>query len=77
MNHHKLDMVRQEMARVDINILGISELTRTGMGEFNSDDHYIYYCGKRSLRRNGVAHIVKKRAHNAIFRCDLTNEKMI
>ena len=61
MNHHKLDMVRQEMARVDINILGISELKWTGMGEFNSDDHYIYYCGQKALRTNGVALIVNNR----------------
>ena len=61
MNQGKLEVVKQEMARVNINILGISELKWTGMGEFNSDDHYIYYCGKESLRRNGVAIIVNKR----------------
>ena len=61
MNQDKLDVVRQEMARMNINILGISKLKQTGMGEFNSDDHYIYYCGQESLRRNGVAIIVKKR----------------
>ena len=61
MNQGKLDMVKQEMARMDINIIGISELKWTGMGEFNSDDHYIYYCGKKSLRRNGVALTVNKR----------------
>ena len=61
MNQGKLDMVKQEMARVSIDILGISELKRTGMGEFNSDDHYIYYCGQESLRKNGIALIVNKR----------------
>ena len=61
MNQGKLEMVKQEMARVNIDILGISELKWTGLGEFNSDDHYIYYCGQESLRRNGVAIIVNKR----------------
>ena len=61
MNQGKLEMVKQEMARLNINILGISKLKWTGMGEFNSDDHYIYYCGQESLRRNGVAIIVHKR----------------
>ena len=61
MNQGKLEVVKQEMARVNINILGISELKRTGMGETNTDDHYIYYCGEESLRRNGVAIIVNKR----------------
>ena len=61
MNQGKLEVVKQEMARVNVNFLGISELKWTGMGEFNTDDHYIYYCGKESLRRNGVAIIVKKR----------------
>ena len=65
MNHGKLEVVKQEMARVNVNILGVSELKWTGMGEFNSDDHYIYYCGKESLRRNGVAIIVNKRVQNA------------
>ena len=65
MNQGKLEMVKQEMAKVHINILGISELKWTGMGEFNSDDHYIYYCGHESLRRNGVAIIVNKRVQNA------------
>ena len=60
MNQGKLEVVKQEMTRVDINILGIGELKSTGMGEFNSDDHYIYYCGQESLRRNGVAIIVNK-----------------
>ena len=67
MNQGKLEVVKQEMARVSIGILGISELERTGMGEFNSDDHYIYYCGQESLRRNGVAIIVNIRVRNAIF----------
>ena len=61
MNQGKLEMVKEEMARMNIDILGISKLKRTGMGEFNSDEHYIYYCGKESLRRNGVAIIVNKR----------------
>ena len=65
MNQVKLEVVKQEMARVNINILGISELKWTGMGEFNSDDHYIYYCGQESLRRNGVALVVNKRVWNA------------
>ena len=60
MNQDKLEVVKQEMARVNVNVLGISELRWTGMGEFNSDDHYIYYCGQESLRRNGVAIIVNK-----------------
>ena len=60
MNQGKLEVVQQETARVNVNILGISELRRTGMGEFNSDDHYIYYCGQKSLRRNGVAIVVNK-----------------
>ena len=61
MNRYKVEVVKQEMARVNINILGINELRWTGMGEFNSDDHYIYYCGQESLRRNGVAIVVNKR----------------
>ena len=61
MNQGKLEVVKQEMARVNIDILGISEIRWTGMGEFNSDDHYIYYCGQESLRRNGVALMVNKR----------------
>ena len=64
MNHGKLDVVTQEMARVNVDILGISELKWTGMGEFNSDDHYIYYCGQEFLRRNGVAIMVNKRVRN-------------
>ena len=65
MNQGKWEVVKQEMARVNIDILGISELKWTGMGEFNSDDHYIYYFGQESLRRNGVALIVNKRVQNA------------
>ena len=61
MNQGKLEVVKQEMARVNVDILGISELKWTGMGEFKSDDHYIYYCGQESLRRNGVSHILNKR----------------
>ena len=66
MNQSQLKVVKQETARININILGISELKWTGMGEFNSDDHYIYYCGQESLRRNGVAVIVNKRVQNTI-----------
>ena len=71
MNQGKLEVVKQEMARVNIDILGISELKWTGTGEFNSDDHYIYYCGQESLRRNGVAIIVDKRVQNAVLGCNL------
>ena len=77
MNQGKLEVVKQEMARVNIGILGISKLKWTGMGEFNSDDHYIYYCGQESLRRNGVAIMVKKRAQNAGLGCNLKNDRMI
>ena len=77
MNQGKLDVVKQEMARVNINILGISELKWTGMGEFNSDNHYIYYCGRESLRRNGVAIMVNKRAQNVVLGCNLKNDRMI
>ena len=70
-------MVKLEMARVNVNILVISELKWTGMGEFNSDDHYIYYCGQESLRRNGVATIVNKRVQTAILGCNLKNDRMI
>ena len=66
MNQGELEVVKQEMARVNVNILGISELKWTGMGEFNSGDHYIYYCGQESLRRNGVAIVVNKRVRNAV-----------
>ena len=65
------------MARVNVNILGISELKWTGMGEFNSDEHYIYYCGQESLRRNGVAIIVNKGVQNAVLGCSLKNDRMI
>ena len=77
MNQGKLEVVKQEMASVNINILGISELKRMARGEFNSDDHYIYYCGQESLRRNGVAHIVNKRVQNAVLGCNLKNDRMI
>ena len=77
MNQGKLDMVKQEKAKVNINILGISELKWTGMGKFNSDDHYIYYCGQESLRRNGVALTDNKRLQNAVLGCNLKNDRMI
>ena len=77
MYHGKLEVVKQEMARVIIDILGISELKWTGVGEFNSDDHYIYYCGQESLRRNGVAIIVNKRLQNAVLGCHLKSNRMI
>ena len=77
MNQGKLEVVKQEMARVNVNILGIRELKWTGMGEFNSDDHYIYYCGQKSLRRNGVAIMVNKRVRNAVLGCNLKNDGMI
>ena len=77
MNQGKLEIVKQEMARVNVDILGISELKWTGMGEFNSDDHYIYYCGQESLRRNGVAIMVNKRVRNAVLGCSLKNDRMI
>jgi len=77
MNQGKLEVVKQGMARVNVNILGISALGWTGMGEFNSDDHYIYYCGQESLRRNGVTIIVKKRVQNAVLGCNLKNDRMI
>ena len=77
MNQGKSEVVKQEMARVNVNILGISELKWTGMGEFNSDDYYIYYCGQESLRRNGVAIIVNKRVQNAVLGCNLKNKRMI
>ena len=77
MTQGKLEVVKQEMAKVNINILGISELKWTGMGEFNSDDHYIYYCGQESLRRNGVAIMVNKRVQNAVLGCNLRNDRMI
>ena len=77
MNQGKLEVVKQEMARVNIDILGISKLKWTGMCEFNSDDHYIYYCGQESLRRNGVAIMVNKRVQNAVLGCSLKNDRMI
>ena len=77
MSQGKLEVVKQEIARVNVNILGISEIEWTGMGEFNSDDHYIYYCEQESLRRNGVAIIVNKRVWNAILECNLKNDRMI
>ena len=77
MNQGKLEVVEQEMARVNVDILGISELKWTGMGEFNSDDHYIHYCGQESLRRNGVAIMVNKRVQNAVLGCNLKNHRMI
>ena len=77
LNQGKLEVVKQEMARVNVDILGISELKWTGIGEFNSDDHCIYYCGQESLRRNGVAIIVNKRVQNAVLGCNLKNDRMI
>ena len=77
MNQGKLEVVKQEMTRVNIEILGISELKWAGIGEFNSDDHYIYYCGQESLRRNGVALRVNKRVQNAVLACNLKNDRMI
>ena len=77
MNQGKLEVVKQEMARVNVNILGISELKWTGMSEFNSDDHYIYHCGQESLRRKGVTVIVNKRVRKAIVGCNLKNDRMI
>ena len=69
MNQGKLEVVKQEMARMNVDILGISELKWTGMGKFNSDDHYIHYCGQESLRRNGAAIMVNKRVRNAVLGC--------
>ena len=77
MNQGKLEVVKEEMARVNIDILGISDLKWTRMGEFNSDDHYIYYCGQESLRRNGIAIIVNKRVQNVVLGCNLKNNRMI
>ena len=77
MNQGKLEVVKQEMARVNVDILGICELKWTGTGEFNSDDHYIYYCGQESFRRNGVAIMVNKRVRNAVLGCNLKNNRMI
>ena len=77
MNQGNLEVVKQEMAWVNITTLGIRELKWTGMGEFNSDDHYIYYCGQESFRRNGVAIMVNRRVQNAVLGCNLKNERMI
>ena len=77
MNQGKLEVVKQEMAIVKVDILGISELKWTGMGEFNSDEHYIHYCGQESLGRNGVAIIVNKRVQNAVLVCSLKHNRMI
>ena len=77
MNQGKLEVVKQEMARVNVDILGISKPRWTGMGEFNSDDHYIYYCGQESLRRNGAAIMVNKRVRNAVLGCNLKYDRMI
>ena len=77
MNQGKLEVVKQEMARVNIDILGIRELKWSGTGEFNSGDHYIYYCGQESLRRNGAAIIINKRVQNAVLGCNLKNDRMI
>ena len=77
MNQGKLEVVKQNMARVNIDILGICELKWPGLVEFNSDDHYIYYCGQESLRRNGVAIMVNKRVRNAVLGCSLKNNTMI
>ena len=77
MSQGKLEVVKQKMARVNVDILGINELKWTGLGEFNSDDHYIYYCGQESFRRNGVAIMVNKRVQNAVLGCNLKNDRMI
>ena len=77
MNQGKLGVVKQEIARMNIKVLGISKLKWTGMGEFNSDDHYIYYCGQESFRRNQVAIMVNKRIRNAVLGCNLKNNRMI
>ena len=77
MNQGKLEVVKQEMPRVNVDILGISELRWIGMGEFNSDDHYIYYYRQESFRRNGVAIMVNKRVRNIVLGCNLKNDRMI
>ena len=77
MNQGKLKVVEQEMGRVNIDILRIRELKWTGMGECNSDDHYIYYCGQESLRRNGVAIMVNRRVRNAVLGCNFKNDRII
>jgi len=76
-NQGKWEVVKQKMARVNIDILGISELKWTGMVEFNSEDHYIYYCGQDSFRRNGVAIIVNERVQNAVLGCNLKKDRMV
>ena len=76
-NQRKLEVVKQEMASVNIDILEINELKCTGMDEYNSDDHYIYYCGQESLRRNGVVLTVNKRVQNSVLGCNLKNDRMI
>ena len=76
-NQRKLEVVKQEMASVNIDILGINELKCTGMDEYNSDDHYIYYCGQESLRRNAVVLTVNKRVQNSVLGCSLKNDRMI
>ena len=77
MNQGKLEVVKQEMARVNMDILGISELKWTGMGEFDLSDHYIYYCGQEFIRRNGVALAINSRVQNAVLECNLKNDRMI
>ena len=77
MNQGKLEVVQQEMARVNVDVLGISKLKWTGMGEFNSDDHYIYYYGQEPLRRIGVAIIVSRRVLNTVLGSNLKNDRMI
>ena len=77
MNQDKLEMVKQEMARMNTDILGVSELKWTELGEFDSDNHYIYYCGQESLRRNGLAIMVNKRVWNVVLGCNLKNNRMI
>ena len=77
MNEGKLEVVKQEMERVNVDILGISKLKWTGMGKFNSDDHYFHYCGQESLRRNGAVITVNKRVRNAVLGCNLKNDRMI
>ena len=77
MNQGKLEVVKQEMARVNVDILAVSKLKWTGMGEFNSGDHYIYYCGQESLRRNGIAIVVNKRVQNAVLESNPKNDRMI
>ena len=77
MNQGKLEVIKQEITRVNFNILRISKLKWTGIGELNLDDHYIYYCGQEYLRRNGVAIIVNKRVQNALLECNFKNDRMI